>query len=120
MIYPYECLKCQSEFEVIKSYRDIENPENCPDCGNEGERRIARSQSFSGANDWDTAHYNPAMGKVFKNNAEARREAKRRGLEEIGNEPLDKIHKKYDTERDQKAKKSWDDINSNLGEIRSK
>jgi hypothetical protein len=92
-------------------------------CGSQNTvRTIAVSQAFSktAAGDWNSAHYSPALGKVVKSNAEARRLAKERGMVEVGNESLEKIHKKYDTERQVKAEKGWDDITrslTNLGEI---
>ena len=95
MIYPQVCDLCHHEFEVIKSYKDIERPEPCPECkAPETTRVIARSQSFSGESDWDSCHYSYALGKVVRNNAELKKEAKRRGLTEVGNEPVDKINKK--------------------------
>jgi hypothetical protein len=107
---------------VIKSVRDLDQPETCV-CGSTNtERTIAVSQAFSkmAAGDWNSAHYSPALGKVVKNNAEARRLAKERGMIEVGTESVEKIHAKYDTERQKKAEQGWDDITrslTNLGEI---
>ena len=120
MIYPYRCDACDHEFEVIKSYKDIENPEACEKCEKCATRYIALSQSFSGEADWDTAHYSQALGKVVRNNADARKQAKAAGMEEMGTEPVDKIHKHYDKMRADKAQASYDSINTNLGEIKSK
>jgi hypothetical protein len=76
---------------------------------------------FTGAADWDTAHYNPALGKVVKSYADGRKEAKRRGMTEIGNEPVENIHKKFDTDRQRKREKAYDisEITS-LGEVTTK
>lgn len=120
IIYPHKCTVCAHAFEVIKSVKDIDNQEMCEKCGSPAERYIASSQAFFGANDWDTAHYSQALGRVVKNNAEARRLAKERGMIEIGNEPVEKIHKKYDSEREEKAERSYSDVVSslrNLGEV---
>jgi hypothetical protein len=110
MIYPHECSVCKDYFEVIKSVRDFDNEEYCPKCGMIGIKIIAYRQSFHGAADWDTSHYNPALGRVVRSNAEARKIAREMGLEEIGNESLDKIHKKYDSERQHKIDTRYDDI----------
>ena len=59
------------------------------------------------------------LGKVVKNNAEARKEAKRLGLTEIGNEPVDKIHKKFDNDRAEKLQSRYDSINMDHGNIKS-
>lgn len=121
MIYPYECTSCGHDFEVYKSYKRIDDPEHCPECSQVATRYISRNIGFSGHNDWDTAHYNLALGQVVKSNAEAKRIARERGMEEIGNEPIEKIHKKFDTERQRKIDTAYDDIcSTNLGEIRTK
>jgi len=121
VIYPYLCIKCDLEFEVIKSVRHIDEPEQCENCGNIAERTIAFDQSFSkmAAGDWNTPHYNPAFGRHMKSNKEAQKEAKRLGLEEVGNEPIEKIENKFSSEREEKSKRGWDSINMNLGEIKS-
>lgn len=110
MIYPYQCTSCRHEFEVIKSVRDIESPENCPVCDIISIRTIARSQSFFGATDWDTRHYNHALGMVVRSNKEAQKIARERGLVEIGNENVDKIHRTFDTDREKKISTRYDDI----------
>jgi ssDNA-binding Zn-finger/Zn-ribbon topoisomerase 1 len=119
MIYPYKCNSGHT-WEVIKSVKQIDNEEKCPDCGTIGERYISQSQSFSGADDWDTAHYSHALGKVVRNNKEERRLASAKGLIEVGNEKPEKIHKHFKKQRDDKQKASWDAVNMNHGNIRSK
>lgn len=110
MIYPHDCPKCQKEFEIIKSVKDFDRDEFCPDCGSLGIKTIARRQSFIGAADWDTRHYNPALGMVVRSNKEAQKIARERGLVEIGNENVDKIHRTFDTEREKKISTRYDDI----------
>ena len=113
-------MACEHTFEVIKSVKEINSPEHCEKCNAVAVRTIATSQAFFGANDWDTAHYSPAFGKVVKNNLEARRLAKERGYVEIGNEPVESIHSHYDKAREQKADKRYQDVVdslTNLGEI---
>lgn len=117
--YPYVCNDCGHEFEVVKSVKAIDDPEHCQVCNALSDRVIAKTGGFIGASDWDTAHYNPAFGKVMKSNAEARREAKRMGLEEVGNEPVDNIHKKFDGDREKKINDRWNSLN-NHGEIKTK
>jgi len=121
MIYPYLCSNCSHEFEIIKSVRQIDDEELCPECGNISDRTISCSQGIdkSSAADWNTPHYNPAFGKHFSSNSQARKEAKKRGMEEIGNEPIDKIHKKFDNDRQEKQRARWDSVNMDHGEIRS-
>lgn len=120
MIYPYYCASCQQEFEVIKSVQEIDNEENCPLCDNISVRRIARRQSIdkTAAGDWNNASYNPAFGRHLTP-MQARNEAKRRGWTEVGTEPKEKIEKHFAQERQRKQKKSWDEFNLDVGEVRS-
>lgn len=110
VIYPYECGACKHIFEVIKSVRDIDLEESCPQCGVISIRTIARSQAFYGANDWDTRHYNPALGMVVRSNKEAEKIAREKGMVEVGTESLEKIHKKFDSEREKRISTRYDDI----------
>lgn len=121
MIYPYHCNHCDHDFEVIKSVKYIDDTEYCDRCNAVSVRQIAKSQFFYGEKDWDTSHYNPALGRTVKSNAEARKIAKQMGMEEVGNEKVDKFHKHFDDIREKKEKTSYDKIlNNDLGEIRSK
>ena len=108
MRYPYECPNCQHDFEVIKSVREIDSPEHCPKCEQIATRYIAQSQYFYGASDWDTAHYNPCLGKSFKSHKDATKYARKMGFDEIGNENVEKIHKKYDADRERSQQAKWD------------
>ena len=121
MRYPYLCPNCGHRFEVIKRVSEIDNEELCPECSTISDRKIALSQGIdkSAASDWNTPHYNPGLGKHFTSNSQARKYARKQGLEEVGDEPIDKIHKKFDNERKQKRKARWDSINMDHGEIRS-
>ena len=110
MIYPYRCV-CGKEFEVIKSSKNIDDIEICPECGHnctKAERYISRTH-FYGASDWDSLDYNPAFGKaVTKKQAKA--EAKRRGMIEVGNEDLSKYHKELDRDNERRRQEKWDKL----------
>lgn len=110
MIYPYHCVACKHEFEVIKSVRQIDDEESCELCGQISVRTIAKSQAFYGANDWDTAHFSTVLGMKVRSNKEAQKIARERGLVEVGTENVEKIHKKFDTEREKKIETRYDDI----------
>jgi putative FmdB family regulatory protein len=110
MIYPYSCNSCKHDFEVIKSVRHIDDDESCELCGHTAVRTIAKSQAFYGANDWDTAHYSTVLGMKVRSNKEAQKIARERGLVEVGTENIEKIHKKFDTEREKKIETRYDDI----------
>ncbi len=121
MIYPYECTTCDNAWEVAKPLRAIDDEELCT-CGEVGRRTISRFGSIdrTSASDWNNVHYNPAFGRSFTSNREARKEAKRKGFIEVGDEPVDKIHKKFDGERQQKLDSSYDSLGlTDLGNIKS-
>ncbi len=102
MIYPYLCDNCANKFEVIKSVKAIDDHETCPTCKCSATRTIAVNQMFHGANDWNTAHYNHALGMHVRSNKEAQRIARERGMIEIGNESVEKIHKSFDSDREKR------------------
>jgi len=119
MIYEYKCTN-NHRWEVIKSVRNIDNIENCSECDTIGTRCISQSQSFSGANDWDTAHYSHALGKNVRNNNEERKLCKQKGMIEVGNEDVNKTHKHFKDQRDKKWQSGYDEINMDLGNVRTK
>ena len=117
MRYPYTCEACGAKWEVIKSVRQIDEPEHCAKCQTPGRRYISRT-SFYGAAVED-AEYNPAFGCVIKNSAHRKALAKQRGMEEIGNESLDSIHAHFDGEqrrRQERHEKEIDDILDTLAQ----
>ena len=120
MIYPYLCPHCSTEFEVIKSVRDIDNIEKCPSCDTISGRTISRFQAVdsTAAADWNNKTYNPAFGKALTPQ-QAKKEAKARNWTEVGDEPVEKIQKHYAAERKAKYDSSWDKLNLNLGEVKS-
>ncbi len=117
MIYPYECGDCGYQFEVIKSVRQIDDPEFCPECGDLEKlmaspcRRCIGRPNLVAIHDW-TETFNPAFGQVVKNKAHQREilvKLKDQGKEfiEIGNEPVDNVHKHFDGVREQKRNERW-------------
>ncbi len=108
--YPYSCQSCDNAFEVIKSLSRYDTEETCTKCGGLAQRRIARC-NFMGAKDWEPS-YNPAFGCVVKSKAHQREILSRykdHGKEfiEIGNEPVENIHKHFDRQREEKRAKVW-------------
>ena len=105
--YQYDCLKCDKEYETFKSIKEYKRDDPCPTCGNIGQRLIKPVQFFNtGVQD---AEFNIGLGKVTKNAKHRDELAKRMGMIEIGNEKPEVIHKKFDTDREEKRKKSWEE-----------
>lgn len=109
MIYPYRCMECAFSFEVIKSVKDIDNQEYCPQCKAEGKRYITPPHLY-GISDWDKAEFNPGLGCVIKNSKHRKQVAKQMGVEEVGSEPIEKIHKHFDDMREKKRDLEWEKL----------
>lgn len=109
MIYPHVCPQGHS-FEVIKSVRDIDNEEHCPECGEIGKRTISVRQSFSNAGDWRGPEYCPALGQVVKSDAHRRKLAKERGLEEVGTENINKVAKENAKQNEIAKEKDYEQL----------
>jgi putative FmdB family regulatory protein len=120
MIYEFNC-PCGNNFTEVRRLSERHQPATCAECSAEVLKREipSRTGGFTGAADWDTAHYNPALGKVVKSYAEGRKEAKRRGMTEIGDEPVEKIHKSFDNQRRRNQEYDLSEITS-LGEVNTK
>jgi putative FmdB family regulatory protein len=106
-IYDYNCEKC-GDFEIIQSMSEHKPDQACPTCSGACVRVIKGTIYFNGASDWDTAHYNYALGEKCRNNKDAARKARARGWDEVGNDSPESLHKAADAERERKFKDSWD------------
>lgn len=108
--YDFSCAKCDKEFEIIQSIKEYDGSAVCPTCDNVTRERIFSSSiTFIGTSVEDR-EFNRGLGIVTKNSKHRRDEARARGLEEVGTERPDKIHAKLDRERQEKIKKSWDEV----------
>jgi putative FmdB family regulatory protein len=108
--YDYNCKKC-GPFQVIESIKTHKMDLKCQ-CGLMAERTIIFSnQQFIGTK-VQHAEYNPGLGVVTKNKQHREEIAKRKGLEEVGNEKPSTIHK--ETKRTLDDKLSWKDIEADL------
>lgn len=104
--YPYKCHDCGEKFEVIKQISAIDDVEACPSCSATRTERCIGRVNFKGEGDWNQLDYHPAFGKPMTP-MQASKEARRRGMIEIGNEPPDKIHKHFEKQREQKVKDTY-------------
>jgi len=106
--YPYECEACHKTWDVVKSVKSIDDPEPCAVCSQPALRRIARV-NFTGADDWNTQTFNPALGCYTRNTRHARQIAKSRGMEEVGTEPPEKIHAAFERQQAETREQRWKD-----------
>lgn len=105
--YPYKC-EAGHDWDVIKRVAEMRDPENCPECGELGKRYISRTY-FYGASDWDNAEYCPALGQNVRSNKHRQQLARERGLEEVGNENMDKIAKEYRRDVEKEKEKGYEE-----------
>jgi hypothetical protein len=95
---------------VIKSVRDIDRNENCPECGEFAVRQfVPKRVHFSGTS-VQNAEYNPGLGCVVKDKYHRQELCKRKGLVEVGNDfkSGDSMQKHFDSERAAKREKAWE------------
>lgn len=108
--YLYVCQGCKHHFDVHKPLSEIDRHEQCPICNTSGVRRIARVNiDKASAGDWNRMERNHAFGKAMTPK-QAEKEAKRRGWIELGNEPLDKIHKRSEKTLQENLKAKYERI----------
>lgn len=109
MTYEYHCRACDHWFDVIKSYKDMERNENCPECGEFGFRQFVPSKVSFNSTSVQNAEYNPAFGEVVKNKRHREDLAKRKGMVEVGNDygSAEKMQKHFDEVREKKREDRW-------------
>lgn len=112
MTYEYYCEKCDTKFDVVKSVKDIDVNEFCPDCETPAERKFVPSSLYFSGTRVEHAEYNPGLGAVTKNKKHRAELAKQKGLIEVGNDfkSGEAMQTKFDTERAIKLKKRYEDI----------
>ena len=110
--YEYLCesTDCERYFEVVKTVAEMPNPEVCPDCGSPAKKLFSVPMISPSASDWGKEEYNPGLGMVIKNARHRKEMAKRKGVEEIGNEKPETVHKHCAEIQADKRKKSWDSV----------
>lgn len=108
-IYDYDCSKCDKEYEIIKSIKEYTGLDPCPDCGNVGNRIFSCNVHFIGTKIED-AEFNVGLGQVTKSKRHREELAKQKGLIEVGNENPEKIHKANESMREDKRRKSYEDL----------
>jgi putative FmdB family regulatory protein len=108
MIYSYECEKCDEEHEIVKPAEHYNRPEACPRCGFSLNKIFSTFQFFGAKN--EDPEYNHGLGQVIKNKRERKEIAKQKGLIEVGNESVESLHKHATLSRQEKLKRSWDEV----------
>lgn len=106
MVYEYHCPECRKRFDVIKSASEMEREETCG-CGAVARRQFVPSRVHFIGTAVQHPEFNPGLGCIVKNSKHRTEVAKQKGLVEVGNEPVDKIHKHFEREREERREKAW-------------
>lgn len=106
MIYGYTCPSCSKTFDVIKRVSEYDKEEKCV-CGSIAKRSFAPQRIHLYGTAVVEQEYNPGLGCIVKNKAHKKEILKAKGLEEIGNEKPETIHKHYEKVREEKREKAW-------------
>ncbi len=107
--YPHICSSCGRDWDVYCSVATRDDEHLCPCCYGRGHRQITIPNiDKSAAADWNTPHFNPALGQVVQSNKHAQKIAKAKGLIEVGNEKPENIHKHFEKQREQAHKDRWE------------
>lgn len=109
MIYGYRCFHCEKDFDVVKSHHESDKDEVCPKCGEFGVRDFAPKKIHLMNTKVTHAEFNPGLGCVVNNKKHMSELCKIKGVEPIGNEKPESIHKHYDKAREEKADKAYED-----------
>ncbi len=106
--YDWACSK--HIWEVVCPMADRDNPSSCPKCGEPGTKQLsAPNIDKVAASSWNQASYNPGLGCWTNSWKHGRQIAKARGLEEVGNDSADKIHKDAEKAREDIREQRWKD-----------
>lgn len=89
-LYEFYCAKCNAIDEVVRPIAQATLKYACPECKSDTERRYSTPQVITKGE--QIAYLHPAFGQVMTD-SQAKAEAKRRGLVEVGNED---VHKHID------------------------
>lgn len=90
--YRYRCPSCDHQFDVVKSFTEIDELERCPSCNRgsiEGSNRVIGAVMFHGEKP-DEPFYSIPLGKMVKSKKELRGIAKSKGWEEVGTSNVEK------------------------------
>lgn len=109
--YEWTCTSCEHEWDVICAVKDRDEPSRCSKCDAQGHRSgvVRTNIDKSAAGAWNDQEYNPGLGCVTYGKKDRERKAKALGLEEIGNEKVETIHKTFDKRRQETREQRWKD-----------
>lgn len=106
--YEYDCTQCNNRFDVVKSVRQMDAQEFCPQCKSLARRIFIPQNVFFNKTKVEHAAYNPGLGCVVKNERHKKEILSQRGLVEVGNECPKRLRSNYEKQLEEKKEKRWD------------
>lgn len=102
-------------WEVVTTISARDEPSACPKCGTPGTRQLTLPNiDKTAAGGWNQQSYNPGLGCWTKSVKHGEEIAKRRGLEPVGNEPVENLHKAAEKQKAETREKRWRDADRQL------
>jgi len=98
MIYEYQCYGCGQNYDIHKSYKELDEREFCPQCGSRLTRKFIFKVQVSTPN--LEPHFNEGFGKVIHNKRQLKDTIKKHNddhgtdLVELGNDKAFKSKRK--------------------------
>lgn len=108
--YDWLCEKCELEVEEIQSIKEYTGKKACVQCGGQMARIFSRCSFYHTGASVKDAYKCPALGQVIKSDQHRKELSRKLGVEEIGNEKPETIHKHFDSIRAEKRKKIFEDV----------
>ena len=109
ILYPYYCMHCLWEGDILKEVSDYNRVEYCQECKVVQLTRIFTTFQFSGSkNEWP--EYNVGLGQVIKNKKERKEIVKQNNFVEVGNYKADNYGKDMDKRIEDKLAASWEGV----------
>lgn len=86
------------------------DPEYCVKCKIQAIREFVPSRVYLNGTKVENAEYNPGLGCIVRNKSHRKELCKIKGVEEIGNEKPDSLHKYFDQTRADKHERIWNEV----------
>lgn len=109
MIYEFKCNECGKVFDEVRKVAQMNEPATCP-CGGLASRQFAPGRIHLFGTSVEHPEFNHGLGMVIKNKKHRKDEARARGMEEIGNEKTESIHKHDEQALKEKLRRNWEKV----------
>lgn len=109
MIYAYHCDSCGHDFDVVKPIAEYQTPETCTrkGCGAPARKEFVPRRVHLRNTAVQEAEYNPGLGCIVKNRQHREELCRIKGVQEIGNEKPETLHRYYDHAREERRERVW-------------